>query len=76
MATTDATPWVRAVRWDIAVMLYPAATVAGDAPAASRSLPAETFLRLVYGRLGSSDEAGLTASGVTVTELKSVFPGF
>ena len=56
------------------VTLAPAS--AGDAPAASLSLPAETFLRLVYGRLGSGDEAGLTASGVTVTELKSVFPGF
>jgi hypothetical protein len=38
------------------------------------SVPAETFLRLVYGRL--DDEAGLTASGVTLSELKSVFPGF
>ena len=56
------------------VTLAPAS--AGDAPAAALSLPAETFLRLVYGRLGDDDEAGLTASGVTVTELKSVFPGF
>jgi uncharacterized protein (TIGR03083 family) len=47
---------------------------AGDAPTASLALPAEAFLRLVYGRLG--DEPGLRASGVTVTELKSVFPGF
>ena len=54
------------------VTLAPAG--AGDAPTASLALPAEAFLRLVYGRLG--DEPGLQASGVTVTELKSVFPGF
>ncbi len=45
-----------------------------DAPAASLALPAEAFLRLVYGRL--DDETGLRASGVTLPELKSVFPGF
>lgn len=54
------------------VTLAPAG--AGDAPAASLSLPAEAFLRLVYGRL--DDEAGLEASGVTLAELKPVFPGF
>jgi uncharacterized protein (TIGR03083 family) len=47
----------------------------GGAPAtASLSLPAEAFLRLVYGRL--DDPAGLTLSGVTLPELKAVFPGF
>ena len=45
-----------------------------DAPAASLALPAEAFLRLVYGRL--DDEQDLRAAGVTLTELKSVFPGF
>ena len=45
-----------------------------DAPAASLALPAEALVRLVYGRLDDAD--GLTASGVTVPELKSVFPGF
>jgi uncharacterized protein (TIGR03083 family) len=54
------------------VTLAPAS--AGDAPTASLALPAEAFLRLVYGRL--DDGAGLTASGVTLPELKSVFPGF
>jgi len=54
------------------VTLAPAG--ANDAPAASLALPAEAFLRLVYGRL--DDEAGLNASGVTLSELKSVFPGF
>jgi hypothetical protein len=38
------------------------------------SLPAEALLRLVYGRLDS--DPGLRASGVTLPELKSVFPGF
>jgi uncharacterized protein (TIGR03083 family) len=41
---------------------------------ASVALPAEAFLRLVYGRLGDADE--VTASGVTVPDLQAVFPGF
>jgi uncharacterized protein (TIGR03083 family) len=44
------------------------------APAAALALPAEALLRLVYGRL--DDEQDLQASGVTLAELKSVFPGF
>lgn len=54
------------------VTLAPAG--ADDAATASLALPAEAFLRLVYGRL--DDEAEVTASGVTLPELKSVFPGF
>ena len=54
------------------VTLAPAG--AADAPAASLALPAEALLRLVYGRL--DDEQDLRAAGVTLTELKSVFPGF
>jgi uncharacterized protein (TIGR03083 family) len=47
----------------------------GSGPAsATVTLPAEAFLRLVYGRL--DDPAELTASGVTLPELKAVFPGF
>jgi uncharacterized protein (TIGR03083 family) len=45
-----------------------------DVHAAALALPAEALLRLVYGRL--DDEQDLQASGVTLTELKSVFPGF
>jgi uncharacterized protein (TIGR03083 family) len=45
-----------------------------DRPTAALALPAESFLRLVYGRL--DDAADLRASGVTLPELKSVFPGF
>ena len=42
---------------------------------ASLALPAEAFVRLVYGRL--DDEADVTAAdGVTVPELRAVFPGF
>jgi uncharacterized protein (TIGR03083 family) len=59
------------------VTLAPAG--ADDAATASLALPAESFLRLVYGRLGDGAEAtlsGVTLSGVTLSELKSVFPGF
>jgi uncharacterized protein (TIGR03083 family) len=54
------------------VTLAPAG--AGDTTTASLALPAEAFLRLVYGRL--DDESEVQASGVTLAELKSVFPGF
>lgn len=54
------------------VTLAPAGV--NDAPTASLSLPAEAFLRLVYGRLDDAPDA--QASGVTLPELKSVFPGF
>jgi uncharacterized protein (TIGR03083 family) len=54
------------------VTLTPAG--ADDAPTASLALPAEAFIRLVYGRLDNQDD--LKASGVTLSELKSVFPGF
>jgi hypothetical protein len=72
VAVTTAGP-DRAFTLDTAgVTLAPAG--AGDAATASLTLPAEAFVRLVYGRLG--DGAELTVSGVTVPELKSVFPGF
>lgn len=54
------------------VTLAPAGSA--DTTAASLALPAEALLRLVYGRLDG--EQGLRASGVTIAELKSVFPGF
>jgi uncharacterized protein (TIGR03083 family) len=41
---------------------------------ASVALPAEAFIRLLSGRIGEGAE--VEASGVTVAELKSVFPGF
>jgi uncharacterized protein (TIGR03083 family) len=53
------------------VTLSPGSTGA----AASLTLPAEAFVRLVYGRL--DDDADVTAAtGVTVPELQAVFPGF
>ena len=53
------------------VALTPGSTGA----AASLTLPAEVFVRLVYGRL--DDDAEVTsANGVTVAELQAVFPGF
>jgi uncharacterized protein (TIGR03083 family) len=53
------------------VTLTPGSTGA----AASLTLPAEAFVRLVYGRL--DDDAEVTAAnGVTVPELQAVFPGF
>jgi uncharacterized protein (TIGR03083 family) len=53
------------------VALTPGSTGA----AASLALPAEAFVRLVYGRL--DDDADVTAAvGVTVPELQAVFPGF
>jgi uncharacterized protein (TIGR03083 family) len=72
VAVTTARP-ERAFTLDTAgVTLAPAG--AGDVPTAALALPAEAFLRLVYGRL--DDEQDLRASGVTLRELKSVFPGF
>jgi uncharacterized protein (TIGR03083 family) len=43
---------------------------------ASLALPAEAFVRLVYGRRLDQDEAATVADGVTGTELAAVFPGF
>jgi len=47
---------------------------AGEAATASLEMPAEVFLRLLTGRV--DDDAEFTASGVTLPELKAVFPGF
>jgi uncharacterized protein (TIGR03083 family) len=47
---------------------------APDGATASLELPAEVFLRLLTGRV--DDDSELTASGVTLPELREVFPGF
>jgi hypothetical protein len=53
------------------VTLLPGSTGA----TASLALPAEAFVRLVYGRL--DDDADLaSADGVSAAELRAVFPGF
>jgi uncharacterized protein (TIGR03083 family) len=54
------------------VSVAPAA--ADDTATAALDLPAEAFVRLIAGRL--DDGAEVKASGVTLDELKSVFPGF
>jgi MDMPI C-terminal domain len=53
------------------VTLTPGSTGAS----ATLALPAEAFVRLVYGRL--DDDADITSAvGITVPELQAVFPGF
>jgi uncharacterized protein (TIGR03083 family) len=53
------------------VTLTPGSTGAS----ASLALPAEAFVRLVYGRL--DDDADITSAvGITIPELQAVFPGF
>ena len=51
-----------------------ASATTASATTASATLPAEAFIRLLAGRL--DDAADLKASGVTLPELESVFPGF
>jgi uncharacterized protein (TIGR03083 family) len=47
------------------------------APDATLVVPAEAFIRLLYGRLDADHTpAGITTSGITLDELRSVFPGF
>jgi hypothetical protein len=38
-------------------------------------LPAETFLRLAYGRLRGTDEVHLDADDLTLDDLRAAFPG-
>jgi uncharacterized protein (TIGR03083 family) len=48
-----------------------------DAPDATVELPAEAFVRLVYGRLDADHTpAGVTANGIELSALRAVFPGF
>jgi uncharacterized protein (TIGR03083 family) len=47
---------------------------AADTTTASLALPAEAFIRMLSGRLDDATE--LKAAGVTLPEVKSVFPGF
>ena len=53
------------------VSVAPAGT---ETTTASLDLPAESFIRLLSGRLGDGPE--IKTSGVTLAELRSVFPGF
>jgi uncharacterized protein (TIGR03083 family) len=48
-----------------------------DAPDATVELPAEAFVRLVYGRLDAEHTpAGVTSDGIDLPALRAVFPGF
>jgi uncharacterized protein (TIGR03083 family) len=55
-----------------AVTLTPAD---GDDGPADLRLPAEAFIRLVYGRLGPAYTPPLEANGVDLDELRQLFPG-
>ena len=44
--------------------------------AGSLRLPAETFLRMLAGRLRAADGLELEADGVTVEDLRALFPGY
>ena len=60
-----------------AVTLTPSGGEAG--PEQGRSelrLPAEAFVRLVYGRMDAAHTPSVEASGVDLDELRKVFPGF
>lgn len=49
----------------------------GDTPAtATVTLPAEAFVRLVYGRLDPAHTPPLTISGIELDDLRRTFPGF
>jgi hypothetical protein len=39
-------------------------------------LPAEAFVRLVYGRLGPHHTPPVEADGIDLDELRQLFPGF
>lgn len=62
------------------VALTPAGADQSEAGEASRghvSLPAEAFIRLVYGRLDPAHTpATAEADGVTLDDLRAIFPGF
>jgi uncharacterized protein (TIGR03083 family) len=63
---------------DDAVRLEPAQPN-GDAPrgdAAHLRLPAEAFIRLVYGRLDPAHTPPVETTGVELDELRRIFPGF
>jgi uncharacterized protein (TIGR03083 family) len=50
--------------------------IAGAATArATLTLPAEAFIRLAYGRLDADHSPPVDAAGITVDELRAIFPG-
>jgi uncharacterized protein (TIGR03083 family) len=64
---------------DLALTIGDAVTLsewAGGEPTAELSLPAEALLRLTTGRLDPDHTAALTITGLDLSELRKVFPGF
>jgi uncharacterized protein (TIGR03083 family) len=59
--------------FDSAVSLQPGRAAAANAELA---LPAEAFIRLVYGRLDPAHTPAVTATGVALDDLRRAFPGF
>ena len=60
-----------------AVTLKPSASEAGPEPGRSElRLPAEAFVRLIYGRMDAAHTPSVEAAGVDLDELRKVFPGF
>mgnify|MGYP001398948644 CR=1 FL=1 len=47
-----------------------------EAPVAELALPAEAFIRLVYGRLDPAHTPPVTATGIALDDLRRAFPGF
>jgi uncharacterized protein (TIGR03083 family) len=65
--------------YDLALVLGEQSTVErwNDGPAdATVHLPAEAFVRLIYGRLDPDHTPPVEAEGVTLDDLRAVFPGF
>jgi hypothetical protein len=46
------------------------------AETASMILPAEAFIRLVYGRLDAAHTPPMTVTGIDIDDLRRAFPGF
>ena len=64
---------------DLALTIGDAVTLsewAGGEPTAELSLPAEALLRLTPGRLDPDHTAPMTITGLDLSELRKVFPGF
>jgi uncharacterized protein (TIGR03083 family) len=48
----------------------------GGEPAASVTMPTEAFVRLFYGRLDADHAPDVTTEGITLDDLRAIFPGF
>lgn len=48
----------------------------GEGSTATVELPAEAFIRLVYGRLDAARTPTVRTEGIELDDLRAVFPGF